>query len=115
MNKKGFTLIEILATVTIIGIISTIVSINIFKIIETKNIENTKDKEKIITEAACLYIELNENKHLKNQCLTSSGCEISTNTLIAKGLLDETEIDEQQIIKITKTDNEKKCQILKES
>lgn len=114
MNKKGFTLIEILATITIIGIIATIASINILQILETKNIENTKNKEDIMRKAACIYIELNENKHLKEKCLTT-GCEISTDTLIAKGLLDEEEITENQIIQITKENNEKKCQIKKES
>ena len=52
--------------------------------------------------------ELDKNKSLRETCLTS-GCNISTDTLIKEGLLNEKDVDKQEVIHITKENNEKKC------
>lgn len=108
MNKKGFTLIELLSTITIMTLIATIASINIIKILDEKELENKKREESIIEKAACVYIELNKNKELKENCLTI-GCDIDTDTLIKEGLIDEKEISKKERIHIEKENLEKKC------
>lgn len=107
-NKKGFTLIEILSTITVMGIIATVASFNIVEIFDKKLEEENNTKENIISKAACVYIELNKNKELKNNCLIN-GCLISTTTLIEEGLLYKEDVDKEQVINIEIKDNEKKC------
>jgi len=109
-NKKGFTLIELLATITIMTVIATITTVNIIKIYDNNESAQTKTKENIITTAACVYIELEKNKALKETCL-DHGCQISTTTLIKAGLLNEEDVDKEKVINIYEENNEKKCTI----
>lgn len=111
-NKKGFTLVELLSTITIMTLVVTIASINIVKIFDNKKEEEEQTTKEVIEEAACVYIELDKNKVLKESCLTN-GCFINTNTLIQEGLLNEKDVDKQKVIHIRKENNEKKC-IVKE-
>ncbi len=113
MNKKGFTLIELLASIAIMGLIATITSINIIKIFDNKKTIAKTNKESIITTAACIYIELEENSSLKSNCLTN-GCTISSNDLIKSGLLKKEDVDKETFINIIKDHNEKTCKIIKE-
>lgn len=108
MNKKGFTLIELLASITIMALIATIASINFVKIFDNERIIADNNKDTIITEAACVYIELEKNKDLKNTCL-KNGCEISSDTLVKSGLLKEDDVSNSKVIHIYKENNEKKC------
>lgn len=110
MNKKGFTLIELLCTITIMGVIATMASVNIIGIFEEKEEASEISKNDIITEAACLYIELDENKSLKENCKKNS-CNITTEELIKRGLLKESDVSESQVINIIYQNNEKICQI----
>lgn len=108
MNKKGYTLIELLSTITILGLIATIASINMVKIFDNKKEASEKGTTEVIETAACVYIELEENKALKEECLTR-GCDISTETLIKDGLLSEKDVSNSKVIHIEKINNEKKC------
>lgn len=110
MNKKGYTLIELLSTITIMSLIAVIASINIVKIFDDKEKEAKKSEESIITTAACLYIELNKNEQLKANCLQNE-CDITTDTLIKEGLLNEEDVSNTKVIHIKKENNEKKCTI----
>jgi len=110
MNKKGFTLVELLCTITIMGFIATAASINIMNIFEEKEKASTNNKNNIINEAACLYLELNDNKVFKENCKLNN-CSITTNELIARGLLKESDVDKPEVINITYQNNEKTCQI----
>ena len=110
MDKKGFTLIELLSTITIMTVIATMVCINITKIFDNKDVEEQKNKDGIITSAACVYIELEKNNDLKEKCL-SIGCDISSKDLIEEGILDKEDVNNSIIIHISKENNEKKCTI----
>ncbi len=110
MNKKGFTLVELLCTITIMGFIATMVSVNIVNIFEEKEKASEISKNSIISEAACLYVDLDENKSLKENCKASS-CNITTEQLIKRGLLKESDVEKLEVINITYQNNEKICQI----
>lgn len=110
MNKKGFTLVELLCTITIMGFIATMVSVNIVNIFEEKEKASEISKNSIVTEAACLYIDLDENKSLKENC-KAYNCDITTEQLIKRGLLNESDVDNPEVINITYHNNEKICQI----
>ena len=110
MNKHGFTLIEILVSITLMALIATAASVNLINVLNAKNKTNEGNKDKIITTAACLYIELAKNEELKEQCLTT-GCSISTTTLINEGLLNDEDVDKTKVINISKENNTKICKI----
>ncbi len=110
MDKKGFTLIELLSTITIMTVIATMVCINIDKIFDN-NKQEQETNNKLISDAACVYIELNKNTALKEECFTS-GCDITTDTLIKEGLLEEENVSKSKIIHIEKNNNnEKICKV----
>ncbi len=109
MDKKGFTLIEVLSAITIMTVIATMVCINISKVFDNNDKEE-ENNNKIIEASACIYIELKKNEELKKECYTN-GCDINTTTLIKEGLLDKENVNNSKIIHIEMYNNEKKCTI----
>lgn len=60
MNKKGFTLIELIAAIMLLGIILVMVSLNVVKHLE-------KNKRKIILESAKGYVTvINDNNYIND-------------------------------------------------
>lgn len=107
MNKKGFTLVELMATIGLLAIMSLVIGVNITSILKsTKRNEEDFNKEQI-EKAACVYYsseELNSNQN------SNESKEISVKDLIDSGLLDETYRNvENRKVTITFNDNEKKC------
>lgn len=110
MNKKGFTLIELLSTIAIMTVIATVLTVNVLNIFESKQKITNQTKENIITTAANVYLELNKNKELKENCKLN-GCNISVNTLIKEGLLNEEDVNNSKVINIYYENNEQKVKI----
>lgn len=89
MNKKGFTLTEMMAAVIIIGVIAATVAIS-FNNIMAKNKENKyKEFKREIEQAACIYIDLREYKPVKDACYSSGTCNVKVKALVESGLIDE--------------------------
>ena len=109
-NKKGFTLVEVLSTLAIMTVVATVGAINMIKIMDEKEKANDESINNVITSAACVYIELDKNKSLKETCLTN-GCNINTDILISAGLLKKEDVDKREVIHIYKENNEKVCTI----
>ena len=81
LNKKGFTLVELLVVIVILGVIMSIAIPSI-----TSSIERSKDKQKaqvikLIVSAGELYVD----KH-KNSVTTSDG-DITLGQLVSDGLI----------------------------
>ena len=110
MNKKGFTLIELLSTIAIMTVIATVLTVNVVNIFETKKKASEESLENIIATAANVYLELNKNKNLKENC-KKVGCKITTTTLIKEGLLNEEDVDNSKVINIYYENNEQKYKI----
>ena len=103
MNKKGFTLVELMATIGLLAIMSLVIGVNITSILKsTKQNEEEFNKEQI-EKAACVYYSsegLNKNGYPN----------ITVENLIDSGLLDETYRNANGKITVYVTDdNEKKC------
>lgn len=110
MNKKGFTLIELLSTITIMTLIATVLTINVLNIFENKKKIAEESTNNIIITAANVYLELNEQKNLKENCKIN-GCNIAIDTLIKEGLLNESDVDNLKVINIYYENNEQKFKI----
>ena len=107
MNKKGFTLVELLAVIALLGIILIIVIPNYNNLFgEGKNIESEIQKNEI-ENATKLYLE----EHCINPIDDTYECdlelnnstyngEISSKTLINEGYIDENELKNDLIISV---------------
>lgn len=105
MNKKGFTLVELMATIGLLAIMSLVIGVNITSILKSTKQNEEKFNKEQIEKAACVYYsseELNQNP--------SGSQEIFVKDLIESGLLDETYRNvENRKVTINVNDNEKKC------
>lgn len=87
MKKNGFTLVELLAVIVILGMTITIVAVKIDKNIKDTNKFSNTQLISTIEDAAYLYAETYDNE-LTN--LNTYNVDVVTiNTLIEKGLLDK--------------------------
>ena len=101
-HKKGFTLVELMATIGLLAIMSLVIGVNITSILKTSKQNEEDFNKKQIEKAACVYYSSEE--------LNPSGStNITVKNLIKSGLLDETYQTENGKITITVNDNEKIC------
>ena len=84
-NKKGFTLMELLGTITIIAIIMLIVFPNILNLVRKTEVKLTDKQKEIIYSAANLYMTNNPNDY---EMQNGDQYNISINDLISNGYLD---------------------------
>lgn len=105
MSKKGFTLVELMATIGILAIMSLVIGVNITSILKsTKQNEEDFDKEQI-EKAACVYYS-SENLNRNN----STNVNVTVKDLIDSGLLDKSYSKySEKYINIYIEDNEKIC------
>lgn len=97
MNKKGFTLTELLAVIVLIGIVSLLVTPNLIKLFKDNTSNTMKVQESEINDAALLYLEdfcknpLGTNRCpstiYRNSDYTFSG-KISLDTIVLNGYID---------------------------
>lgn len=80
MNQKGYTLIEILGAIAIMGIIGTIVTASVSKYIKSSRVKS------FIMMSQSVY-EATENCIIEDKCATDT--EITTTDLIENGYLKE--------------------------
>ena len=88
MNKKGFTLVELLATLTILVLMSLVVGVNITSIMEsTDDMEETSRNEQI-AKAACVFVDSSANTNNKCKVQQETPCtDIKVVDLTSAGLL----------------------------
>jgi len=85
MNNKGFTLIELIAAITIMIIISVIVTVNLSKISDNNEEKRYSEFKQQVADAACIYIDLSKNRSYKEGCYNN--CTVNVNDLISEGMV----------------------------
>ena len=85
-NNKGFTMVELLAAVTILGILATIAIVSVTNTMEKSHKEYDKKQNKLFTTAAQTYFTDNRSE-LPKKLLT-------TNTVTLQKLIEENYIEE---------------------
>ena len=107
MKDKGFTLIELIVTITLLAIISVTIGVSVSNILYNQKEKDAKTLKNKIENAACVYVEtIDENIS-----------EVTLKLLITEGLLDEDltdpltkeSLDINSKVKIDIVDNEKIC------
>ncbi len=108
MNKKGFTLIELLSVVTLIVLVSVLVLPNISSSINKKKNEINDANNKLLYEAANVYISNHSNEYLNSNEASGSVYCIPIQELVNDGILgvpfkdvDGNEIDYSKFLKAT--------------
>ncbi len=81
-NTKGFTLIELIAAVTIMAIIGTIVIVNFNKISDKRSEKEYDEFKREVENAACVYADLDNQQQ---EC--SYSCTVTAGELIDEGLI----------------------------
>ena len=101
MNKRGYTLIELLAVVIIIIMVATIVALNFDTILGKSNNKKIDSFDDDLERAACVFIDLRENASIKNSCYPSS-CQVTVEQLITSGLILDDVVDPSTNQKVNK-------------
>ena len=113
MKKKGFTLIEMLVVITIIGIVLTLVIPNVARLMNKGSQQKFEKQEKLAVEAGKLYALSNQGDLKDVERISGlDGIEfseqcwiVSYNTLIQEGLIEEENIscnNNKSYVRITK-------------
>lgn len=55
MNKKGFTLIELIVTIGLLGLVGVVISVNMVNTINKQNEKKKQEAIELIEEAGCAY------------------------------------------------------------
>lgn len=96
MNKKGFTLVELISTVAILVLLVTITTIIILNVVENTNEELDQGTKLVLFNAAESYLIDNAN-------VKSNGTyTVTVSTLLNNDLISETFIDSQDSNSITR-------------
>lgn len=92
MNKKGYTLIELIAVVVIIAMVAIIIVVNFDKILGKSDDKKVSAFESDLEKAACVYVDLKENNVFKSSCYPNT-CTVTVASLISSGLVKDDTID----------------------
>lgn len=107
MKNKGFTLIELIVTITLLAIISITIGVSVSNMLANQKEKEAENMKETIEKAACVYVDT------VNESLT----EVSLKTLIDEGLIDKDlvnpitkeSLDINSKVNINIVDNEKNC------
>lgn len=94
MNKRGFTLVELLAVIVIIGLLSSITLLKMNDSSRERKKQDYKNMVKLIEKNTSILISTNNEFYTKvtnNIINISDTCKISYQVLIDNNLVDETE------------------------
>ena len=107
MKNKGFTLIELIITITLVAVISLSIGVSVSGMLSRQKEKQAEELKKTIEEAACVYSEVED----------TSATSVTLKTLIEAGLLDKDltnpitkiPLEENDKVEINWYNNEKTC------
>ena len=109
MKNKGFTLIEIIIVIAILGVVGTVITINLTSTLNSTNQKQCDEFVRKIEDAACSYTSMSKkivvcNRNKLRTLITEGFVEEKVDTCTGKP------IDENQTVTITwNSSGEKNC------
>lgn len=122
MNKKGFTLIELIITIAIMALIGIVISTNMLGLFSKQEDKEYEEFVNKIEDAACVYVETEFTSTERTNC-RNHGCIITMDNLIYSGYISEdlkdpntgdkiiNDLDRYQV-KVNWVNNVKTCEII---
>lgn len=119
--KKGFTLIETIVVIAILGAVSVLIGTNFFGLIGSADEYEKENLYKYLNEAACVYVDSKDFKENRDDAYNDcqDGCDdLKSEWLVQDGYIDDqayllneevTNNIDKYIIKVTRINAEKKC------
>ena len=106
MKKKGFTLIEIIITIALLGLIGSVIAINMVGLTKKQQEKENKRLASIIETAASGYIKDENIDVSKGNC-------VDVETLVEKNWLKESDVKDKlnYHVEVTEEDNEKRYEL----
>lgn len=92
-NNKGFTLIELIATIGIMILIGFVIVNNMSSLFSKQSDENYENFKKELEDSACIYVETKWSAEKRNNCKISNNCSVEVEELIEEGLIEDTKKD----------------------
>ena len=106
MKNRGFTLIEVIVTIALLGFVGIIISMNLMKLIDDQKKDKKEEVRMLLEEAVCTYAVLNNDVDI-----------VTGETLVINGYIDEV-ISGYKIknyeVEISFDDGERKCELVGE-
>ena len=101
MKNKGFTLIELILVVAILGVISVIATISLTQTLKNTHQQECDDFVMEIEDAACVYVNLSDKEII---CTRNNCSPIPLSILVSEGLItSETDACTNQDINLEET------------
>ena len=99
MNKKGFTLVELVITIGLLGLLGMVIVSNMSGLLNKQQDKQYASFKESLTKAACSYIHLNAakdeenpNKSLKSTCIIKKTCSVTVGRLVEQGLISDEDL-----------------------
>lgn len=99
MNKKGFTLVELVITIGLLGLLGMVIVSNMSGLLNKQQDKQYASFKESLTKAACSYIHLNAakdeenpNKSLKSTCISKKTCSVTVGRLVEQGLISDEDL-----------------------
>jgi prepilin-type N-terminal cleavage/methylation domain-containing protein len=89
MNNKGYTLIELITTITLLVIVGLVISNNIIGLFSNQDEKELEELTNKIQDAACMYVETNWDSTKRVNCKYNNNCSITIDDLVSAGYLEE--------------------------
>ena len=118
-NNKGFTLVELLATIALIGALGIVVGFSVTNLLNSQKEKRYAEYQKTLEDAACVFAQ-NDNRTEGICDAFEPLCKIYFENLIEKGLIKKTLTnpmtdqtvaeDTKSYVQVSYTNGERKCE-----